>query len=99
MFVCSMLFNWGLKQESTAKPSKNKAESVSEGGKKPKMRWLRERERDGGEIKKRIDLGSECEYHKVRFGKLLLESFMSLTALIFAVVEISIFILLQIRKL
>ncbi len=31
--------------------------------KKPKMRWLKERERDRDEIKKRIDLDSECEYH------------------------------------
>jgi len=46
-----------------------------------------------------MNLDSECKHCKVRFGKSLSEFFMSLTALIFAVAAIIIFILLQIEKL
>ena len=95
MFVCSR----NLKQESAAKSPKNKEKSVLE--EKKNQRWdVWEREKgDEDEIKKRMNLDSECKHHKVRFEKPLSESSISLTALIFAVAAISIFILLQIGKL
>ena len=85
IFVCFR----DLKQESAAKSSKNEEKSMLEEKK--------EKEKEN-KIKKRMNLNSECKYHKMRFEKSLSEFFMSLTAFIFVIAAISIFILHILRS-